>query len=114
MRTNGSYLGFADASPFAFGLLALGFCALGLLLGFCVAAGLLLNPGWAGALTAAPFPFKVTRSLTRRFPAKELAMRRAVSFSLLVCTLPLSSMVLSVTLTFTLSLRSVGSFWRAS
>lgn len=110
-----SYRGFVDASPFAFGLFALGFCelfSLGVVLwlGLEFPAGLLpIDPDEA----AAPFPATVTRSLTRRLPANELAIRRAVCFSFPFCTFPLSSMVLSVTLTFTLSFFSVGSFCRA-
>jgi hypothetical protein len=64
-------------------------------------------------LEALPRPLTVTRSRTRRFPAKELAMRSAVCFSLPVATLPLNSMDVSVTFTLIVSLRSVGSFCRA-
>ena len=77
------------------------------------AAGLLPRLLELGLLEAVPLPVSVMRSLTLRFPANELAMRRAVSFSLPFCTLPLSSIVVSVTLTLTLSLRKVGSFCRA-
>lgn len=64
-------------------------------------------------LEVLPRPLTVTRSRTRRFPAKELAMRLAVCFSLPVATLPLSSIEVSVTFTLTVSLRSVGSLCRA-
>jgi hypothetical protein len=103
----------------AAGLLALGFCGLGVLVClFCwsldeLAAGLLPIALEPGPVEAVPCPLTVTRSFTRRFPANELAMRRAVSFSLLVWTLPLSSIVLSFTLTLKLSFRSVGSLWSA-
>jgi hypothetical protein len=64
-------------------------------------------------LEALPLPLTVTRSFTRRLPANELAIRRAVCFSLLVWTLPPSSIVLSLTFTLRLSLCNVGSFWSA-
>ena len=75
-----------DASPFAFGLLALGFCEL--LLGLFLSGlleGLFPMLLELGLLVVAfPLPPTVTRSLTRRLPAKELAMRRAVCFSFVV------------------------------
>ena len=75
-----------DASPFVFGVLALGFCELFGLLGFAeLLAGLLPMLSEFGLLLEAlPLPPTVMRSLTRRLPANELAMRRAVCFSLLV------------------------------
>jgi hypothetical protein len=64
-------------------------------------------------LEVLPRPLTVTRSRTRRFPAKELAIRFAVSFSFPVGTLPLSSIAISVTLTLMVSPCSVGSFCSA-
>lgn len=81
-----TYRGLVDASPFAAGLLALGFCellgvGLGLLLGLL--DGLVpMLPEFGLEFEAAPFPLTVIRSFTRRLPANELAMRRAVCFSL--------------------------------
>jgi hypothetical protein len=111
--------GLLEASPLDAGFLLV---VLSLLLDFGelelgfeeVPAGLLfmsLDPGLL--LEALPRPLTVTRSRTRRFPAKELAMRFAVCFSLPVATLPLNSMDVSVTFTLMVSLRSVGSFCSA-
>jgi hypothetical protein len=52
-------------------------------------------------------------STTLRLPAYDCAMRLAVCLSLPVATLPLSEICVSVTLTITLLLLSVGSFFRA-
>ena len=65
-------------------------------------------------LGLAPRPPTVTRSTTRRFPANDCAMRFAVCFSLPVATLPESSTVVSVTITFTFEFASVGSFFIAA
>lgn len=111
--------GLAEASPFAAGFFALGFCGLfaGLFWFVCgfelLLAGLPPSVLEFGLLDAAPCPLTVMRSLTRRLPAKELAMRCAVCFSLPVCTAPPSSMVLSVTFTLSESLCRVGSFCSA-
>lgn len=111
--------GLAEASPFAAGFFALGFCELfaGLFWFVCgfelLLAGLPPSVLEFGLLDAAPCPLTVMRSLTRRLPAKELAMRCAVCFSLPVCTAPPSSMVLSVTFTLSESLCRVGSFCSA-
>ena len=61
-----------------------------------------------------PWPVTVILSSTRRFPANDWAMRFAVCFSLPVATLPDNATVESVTLTTTLELASVGSFFRAA
>lgn len=97
-------------------MLALGFCELLLVLfGFDeLPAGLLSMPFEFGVVfDALPLPLRVMRSFTRRLPANELAMRRAVCFSFPVCTFPPTSIVLSVTFTLRLSFFKVGSLCRA-
>lgn len=61
-----------------------------------------------------PWPVTVILSSTLRFPANDWAMRFAVCFSLPVATLPDNATAESVTLTTTLELASVGSFFRAA
>lgn len=75
--------------------------------------GLLLmdDPEFAPGLP--PFPRTFNLSTTLRLPAKDCAIRFAVARSLPVSTLPVSSIFESVTLTITLLLASVGSFFSA-
>lgn len=60
-----------------------------------------------------PMPLTVILSTTLRLPAYDWAMRFAVCLSLPVATVPLNVICVSVTLTITLLLLSVGSFFRA-
>src|ERR1700739_4927284 len=75
LRKTTHYRGFGDASPFVAGVLALGFCALGLfafvgLVGFTgFAAGLFPRLLEFGLAAGALLPASVIRSFTRRLPA---------------------------------------------
>jgi hypothetical protein len=97
----------------AFGELESGFELEFELAGFEAPAALPVTSDPELLLDVLPRPLTVTRSRTRRFPAKELAIRFAVSFSLPVGTLPVSSIAISLTLTLMVSPCSVGSFCSA-
>ena len=69
--------------------------------------------GLVVSLAPLPMPLTVILSTTLRLPAYDWAMRFAVCLSLPLATLPLSSIFVSVTLTITLLLLRVGSFFSA-